>query len=94
MKRKELMAIVAVAAGLTSGVAATTHAYAAPKFGFEQGQDNDDRGDRFDRFDRFGRFAAMFDHDHRHPGHFIGRGHFEHGNGHGFGHHHHDHDIY
>lgn len=83
MKRKELMAIVAVAAGLSSGVAATTHAYAAPKLGIEHGQDNDDRGGPFG-----------FGGDHVHPGHFIGQGHFHHGNGHGYGHNHHDHDIY
>ena len=36
MKRKELMAIVALAAGLTAGVAATTHTFAAPKTDAEQ----------------------------------------------------------
>jgi hypothetical protein len=66
MKRRELMTIVAIAAGLSSSMAATSHAYAKPKAGIEQA----------------------------HPGHFIGKGHFEHGNGHGYGHDHHDHDIY
>ena len=58
MKRRELMAIVALAAGLSSGLSTTTHAYAGPKA------------------------AAQ---DNVHPGHFIGQGHFEHGNGHGYG---------
>lgn len=35
MKRRELMAIVAIAAGLSSGLAATTNAYAGPKAGVE-----------------------------------------------------------
>jgi hypothetical protein len=70
MKRKELMAIVALAAGLSGAVSTTTHAYAGNgnKPGVENEQD--------------------------HPGHFIGQGHFRHGNGHGYGHNHHDHDIY
>lgn len=66
MKRRELMTIVAIAAGLSSGLTATSHAYAKPKVAIEQA----------------------------HPGHLIGKGHFEHGNGHGYGHDHHDHDIY
>lgn len=66
MKRRELMTIVAMAAGLSSALGTTSHAYAAPKVGIEN----------------------------VHPGHFIGKGHFEHGNGHGYGHNHHDHDIY
>ena len=33
MKRKELMAIVALAAGLSSGLSASTQAYAGPKAG-------------------------------------------------------------
>ena len=36
MKRKELMAAVALAAGMTAGVAATTNTFAAPKNGVEQ----------------------------------------------------------
>lgn len=60
------MTIVAMAAGLSSALGTTSHAYAAPKVGIEN----------------------------VHPGHFIGKGHFEHGNGHGYGHNHHDHDIY
>ena len=72
MKRRELMTIVALAAGLSSGLAATTHAYAGPKSAAEVAQEN----------------------GNVHPGHFIGRGHFEHGNGLGLGHLHHDHDIY
>jgi hypothetical protein len=70
MKRRELMTIVAVAAGLSSGLAATSHAYAGKPAAVEVAQEN------------------------AHPGHFIGRGHFEHGNGLGLGHQHHDHDIY
>lgn len=69
MKRRELMAIVALAAGLSSSMAATSNAYAGPK-------------------------AAAHSNGQTHPGHFIGKGHFEHGNGHGYGHNHHDHDIY
>jgi hypothetical protein len=37
---------------------------------------------------------VMAENGNVHPGHFIGRGHFEHGNGLGLGHLHHDHDIY
>lgn len=66
MKRKELMAVVALAAGLSAGVSATTHTYAAPKSDVVK----------------------------VHPGHFIGKGHFSHGNGRGLGHLHHDHEIY
>lgn len=83
MKRKELMAIVAVAAGLSSGVVLTSHAYAAPKHGVEQAQNNGKLG-----------VGQLKNNGIIHPGHFIGRGHFHHGNGNGWGHHHHDHDIY
>lgn len=68
MKRRELMAIVALAAGFSSGLSVTTHAYAGPKSAVEQ--------------------------ENARPGHFIGRGHFSHGNGNGYGHDRHDHDIY
>lgn len=36
MKRRELMAIVALAAGLSSALSTTTHAYAGPKSTVEQ----------------------------------------------------------
>ena len=88
MKRKELMAIVALAAGLTAGVAATTDANAGSRVQEERGNSN------IARSFGYGRFDVDVDFYVRHPGHFIGRGHFHHGNGFGWGHHHHDHDIY
>jgi hypothetical protein len=91
MKRRELMAIVAVAAGLSSAMSTTTHAYAGQK-----GNDRHDNGPSvgFELKGHWRGFDFDFDHWPRHPGHFIGHGHFHHGHGHGWGHHHHDHDIY
>ena len=71
MKRRELMAMVALASGLSSSLSTTTHAYAKQPSA-----------------------AAIEQGGKVHPGHFIGKGHFSHGNGNGFGHNHHDHDIY
>ena len=49
MKRKELMAAVALAAGMTAGVAATTNTFAAPKHGVEQAHPGHTIGKGMDR---------------------------------------------
>jgi hypothetical protein len=109
MKRKELMAIVALAAGLSGAVSTTTHAYAGNK-SEDKGNDHTQvaasgdlnaLGNRFGFGFGFGRDNDEDDDDgvrgNGHGPHFgwtHGHGHFHHGHGHGYGHDHHNHEPY